>query len=219
MVITPGWDANQGVLSAFEFVDGEWRPAHDGVPVTIGRSGSAWGIGLHPAQSGLLKQEGDGRSPAGIFRIGDAFGYAQSVQTSLHYSGMSASDYCVDMSGSPLYNRIVDANVVGAAAVAGSTEPMRRDIHARGDQRYKLGFVIEHNRTGAAQAGSCIFAHLWRSAGEATSGCTAMTEPAMRDLLAWLRGDRQPIFVLLPQSEYSRLAQSWNLPAPGAEKH
>ena len=30
--------------------------------------------------------------------------------------------------------------VVGTEAVAGSTEPMRRDLHANGDQRYKLGF-------------------------------------------------------------------------------
>ena len=34
--------------------------------------------------------------------------------------------------------------------------------------------------------GSCIFAHLWKSADSATAGCTAMAELAMRKLLAWL---------------------------------
>jgi L,D-peptidoglycan transpeptidase YkuD (ErfK/YbiS/YcfS/YnhG family) len=219
MVVTPDWNANHGVLSTFERTNGEWKAVHESTPVTIGRSGSAWGIGLHPAATdGPIKQEGDGRSPAGVFRIGDAFGYAASLPTSLHYSGMLESSYCVDVSGSPLYNRIVDAKVVGAAGVAGSTEPMRRDIHAGGDQRYKLGFVVEHNPAAVSQAGSCIFAHLWRTAGESTAGCTAMNERAMRDLLGWLRDDRRPIFVLLPQAEYTRLREDWHLPKRGTEE-
>ena len=125
---------------------------------------------------------------------------------------MSATDYCVDVSGSPLYNKIVDSNEVGTAAVAQSTEPMRRDIHADGDQRYKLGFVIEHNPEGRAEAGSCIFAHLWKAPGEATAGCTAMAEPVMQRLYAWLRPDQHPVFVLLPDAEYRRLKSAWNLP-------
>ena len=132
---------------------------------------------------------------------------------------MRESSYCIDVSGSPLYNRIVDAKVVGAEAVKGSTEPMRRDLHADGDQRYKLGFVIEHNPAAVSQAGSCIFAHLWRAPGEPTAGCTAMDEQVMRDLLGWLRDDRRPIFVLLPRAEFTRLEADWDLPTHGTEKH
>jgi L,D-peptidoglycan transpeptidase YkuD (ErfK/YbiS/YcfS/YnhG family) len=219
LVVTPDWDANQGKLAAFEYRSGEWKPVREPVSVAIGRSGSAWGIGLHAAQSGPQKQEGDGRSPAGVFRIGAAFGYAPTVATALHYAAMHESDYCVDVSGSPHYNRIVDAQEVGADAVKGSTEPMRRDLHANGDPRYKLGFVIEHNPDGRSQGGSCIFAHLWRSTGEPTSGCTAMTEPVMRELLSWLRDDRHPVFVLLPQAEYERLKASWRLPELAMENH
>jgi L,D-peptidoglycan transpeptidase YkuD (ErfK/YbiS/YcfS/YnhG family) len=167
---------------------------------------------LHDAQAGPIKKEGDGRSPAGVFHIGAAFGYPQSVPTRLHYTAMGESDYCIDVSASPLYNRIVDARKVGTQAIAGSTEPMRRDIHADGDQRYKLGFVIEHNPAGTAAAGSCIFAHLWRSPDEPTTGCTAMAEPVMNRLLAWLRAGQHPIFVLLPQAEYRRLKATWQLP-------
>jgi L,D-peptidoglycan transpeptidase YkuD (ErfK/YbiS/YcfS/YnhG family) len=219
LVVTPGWDDNQGTLATFELQADAWEPVRGPVPVAIGRSGSAWGIGLHPAQSGARKREGDGRSPAGVFRVGEAFGYAPSLATALHYAAMRESDYCVDVSGSPYYNRIVDARVVGEGAVAGSTEPMRRDLHANGDQRYKLGFVIEHNPAGGSQGGSCIFAHLWRAPGEPTSGCTAMTEPVMRELLAWLRDDQHPVFVLLPQAEYLRLKTSWHLPDLAVESH
>ena len=182
------------------------RPSRSDDPVLRGVSG------LHPKQTTPLKQEGDGRSPAGVFRIADAFGYAEAARTTLPYRAMSASDYCIDVSGSPLYNRIVDARVVGEAAVKGSTEPMRLDLHSKGDVRYKLGFVIDHNAEGAPQGGSCIFAHLWRSPGEPTAGCTSMDETVMRTLLAWLRPDARPVFVLLPEAEYARKESEWGLP-------
>jgi len=145
LVTTPDWNSTKATLQTFTRTTGGWRSASALVPVVIGRAGAAWGIGLNPPQSGLQKREGDGRSPAGMFSIGTAFGYASAETTQWPYAALSANDYCVDVDGSPLYNRIVDASKVGAAAVEGSTEPMRRDLHSGGDQAYKLGFVIEHN--------------------------------------------------------------------------
>lgn len=213
LVITPDWDASDGSLQRFEQIDGRWQAVAAPVPITVGRSGSAWGIGLHPAQdTGPKKQEGDGRAPAGVFALGEAFGYADSAQTAMPYRAMRASDYCIDVNDSPLYNRIVDSREVSEAAVAGSTEPMRRDLHADGDQRYRQGLVIQHNPGNISGAGSCIFAHLWKAPGEATAGCTAMAPAAMQALLTWLQPRAQPVFVLLPQAEYLRLQQSWQLP-------
>lgn len=215
LVTTPDWNSTHARLQTFTRNGQGWRSASAATPVVIGRAGAAWGVGLHPAQSGLQKHEGDGRSPAGVFAIGTAFGYADSADTQWPYAAMSTNDYCIDVDGSPLYNRIVDAGKVGAAAVAGSTEPMRRDLHSGGDQAYKLGFVIEHNPRGGAGAGSCIFAHLWKSPESTTAGCTAMAEPAMQTLVAWLRPQDHPVFVLLPQKEYSRLKSTWDLPDLG----
>lgn len=212
LVITPGWDSSKASLRRFERDDGQWQVVSLPQSVVIGKSGSAWGLGLHSMQPGLHKREGDGRAPAGIFAIGSAFGYAQSLPTALRYQAMSAEDYCIDVSESPLYNQIVDATKVGKEAIAGSTEPMRRDVHADGDQRYKLGFVIEHNAEHEPAGGSCIFAHLWKSSDSATAGCTAMTEALMRELLAWLDPSQQPLFVLLPRAEYVRLREAWRLP-------
>jgi L,D-peptidoglycan transpeptidase YkuD (ErfK/YbiS/YcfS/YnhG family) len=135
LVITPGQDATTGRMRAFDRVGESWKPAGEAFDVTVGRSGIAWGLGLHPPQPGLAKREGDGRAPAGVFRIGTAFGYDTQARTGLAYAPMSATHWCVDVDGAPLYNRIVDSREVGAAAVAASTEPMRRDIHAKGDQR------------------------------------------------------------------------------------
>lgn len=214
LVTTADWNANAGTLRRYERVGGGWRELGEAAPIAVGRSGSAWGMGLHPPQPGEpQKREGDGRAPAGIFTIGTAFGYADTASTQWPYQAMTASDYCIDVNASPLYNRIVDADRVGTAAVAGSTEPMRRDLHANGDQRYKLGFVIEHNAGNRSGAGSCIFAHLWKAPGEPTAGCTAMAEPQMQQLLAWLDPRRKPVFVLLPVGEFERVGQAWGLPA------
>lgn len=217
VVTTDDWNSTEGELRRYERAGNEatspWRETGEATPVMVGRAGSAWGIGLHPTpSSGPRKREGDGRAPAGIFALGTAFGYAGSAATSLPYQGMTASDYCIDVPDSPLYNRIVDAREVGEQAVAGSTEPMRRDLHANGDQRYRLGFVIEHNPRAQPGAGSCIFAHLWKAPGEPTAGCTAMADGAMQQLLGWLDPRRRPVFVLLPQPEYQRLRSRWTLP-------
>ena len=212
LVIIPDWNANHGSLRAYAREGNRWHAVDAAQSVTIGQAGAAWGLGLNEAHGdGPIKREGDGRSAAGVFRIGEAFGYGSHADTGLAYRALQASDYCIDVDGSPAYNRIVDA---GTVDTTGSTEPMRRDLHLNGDQRYRLGFVIEHNAAGKRGAGSCIFAHLWQSPTDATTGCTAMSDATMAHLLAWLKREDAPIFVLLPEREYARLSAEWDLPAP-----
>ncbi|MBB3227591.1 L,D-peptidoglycan transpeptidase YkuD (ErfK/YbiS/YcfS/YnhG family) [Luteibacter sp. Sphag1AF] len=214
VVVIDAWDANRGTLHTFNRVASGWKDQGTTTPVTIGRTGAAWGMGISPPQqTGPQKIEGDGRSPAGVFRIGTAFGYAEDYPTALPWRGLTASDYCVDVSGSPYYNQLVDTKNVGAKAVEGSTEAMRRDLHFHGDQAYRVGFVIEHNAKGATGKGSCIFAHVWKSPTSPTAGCTAMPDTMMEHLLAWLDPKKKPVFVLLPKDEYARLRSTWQLPA------
>ncbi|MBO9716579.1 MAG: hypothetical protein J7507_07170 [Pseudoxanthomonas sp.] len=216
LVTTADWDANQGTLRRFERAsdDAAWSEVAS-FEVSIGRNGSAWGIGLlgdDGTGEGPRKHEGDGRSPAGVFVLGNAFGYADHAASGLPYQPMQADHWCMDVPASPYYNRIVDAREVGESAVAGSSEPMRLDLHKAGDPRYRLGFVIGHNPGNAPQGGSCIFAHLWRAPGEPTAGCTAMADADMEAMLAWLDTARNPRFVLLPQAQYRRLANRWHWP-------
>ncbi len=217
LVLSADWQAREATLATFDRVDGEWQATGLSTPVMLGREGTAWGRGLHEPQPGPQKREGDGRAPAGVFELGVAFGYADRLDTTMTYHAMQATHWCVDVPGSPLYNRLVDSDEVGAAAIEGSTEPMRRDLHADGDQRYKAGFVIRHNPDARSGAGSCIFAHLWKAPGQATAGCTAMDEVAMNRLLGWLEPTQRPLFVLLPRAEYLRLRATWHLPLIEAE--
>ena len=79
-------------------------------------------------------------------------------------------------------------------------------------QKNVVGFVIEHNPKRMPGGGSCIFAHVWKAPDEATAGCTAMDEKGLRHVLAWLRPERRPVFVLLPEAEAERLHDAWGLP-------
>lgn len=218
MVVVPDWDAPRGTLAAFDRdAAGAWRQRGAACPVFVGRHGSAWGRGLHrPPADGPRKREGDGRSPAGVFAIRTAFGAAATCETGLAYRPLTVHDWCVDVADSPLYDRIVDAREVGAAAVAGSTEPMRRDLHLDGDRSYALGFVIDHNPDHEPGAGSCIFAHLPSDPPAPTSGCTAVAEDDLRELVRWLEAAAAPRFVLLPAAALDTVAAGWGLPpAPG----
>ncbi len=217
VVTSTGWDETQGRMRLFERENGTWVQRGSAQPVMLGRSGSAWGIGLHPAQArGPQKREGDGRNPAGVFGIGHAFGYLPQVNSGLAYQQMQETQFCMDVNASPLYNRIVDSREVGAESVKGSSEPMRLDLHNNGDTRYKYGFVIQHNPQNVSGMGSCIFAHLWGDPGKTTAGCTAMDEPVMQALLQQLDAKKKPVFVLMPEREYRTRARQWNLPAQAA---
>lgn len=213
VVTSADWQSPNARLQRFERVNKRW--VAQGLPfeVSIGKNGSAWGLGLHPEQAdGPQKKEGDGKAPAGVFNIGTGFGYAPLLSTKLGYQAMTNMDWCVDVNESPLYNQIVSTKVVGIDAVENATEPMRRDLHLNGDMAYKKGFVIEHNPKNISAAGSCIFAHLWTAPGKATAGCTAMPEAQMDALLEWLDNRKNPIIVLLPNTQYKAVRKAWHLP-------
>lgn len=199
-------------LAAFERADNGWNKIPDlEFPVTIGRTGLAWGIGLHAPQPGLQKREGDGKAPAGIFALGDAFGAAPELLTGLSYQPMSKDHYCVDLPASPLYNQTQIKTDANADLIEGSTEPMRRDLHLQ-DHQYNKGIFVAHNPQNRPGAGSCIFVHIWRAADKPTAGCTAMEESEIDKLLAWLSAEQSPVLVQLTEADYQRLKADWVLP-------
>src|SRR3954453_12772621 len=73
VVVASDWDTNHGTLRLFErAAGGPWQRRSADVPVMLGRSGLAWGVGLHPQPA--TKREGDGRSPAGVFELKRIYG-------------------------------------------------------------------------------------------------------------------------------------------------
>lgn len=215
VVTTSGWDTVPGVLRRFERGrDGAWRGVGGPIPVVVGRGGMGWGRGLHevaPAATDPVKREGDGRAPAGAFRIGSAFGYASASSVPwirLPYIQSTESYRCVDDVNSAYYNQVVDSAGV-QKDWTGRVERMRL-----ADDQYKLGAIVEHNwgaRTVPGD-GSCIFLHVWRGPRHGTAGCTAMAEASISEVLRWLDPARSPVLVQLPRAEYEARRAAWGLP-------
>ena len=213
VVVTPSWISSTGQLTAFERDQdsSNWLQRGRTIPVVLGRNGLAWGRGLAPVQGfrGPVKQEGDQRSPAGVFRLSSAFGYAAGVETTfvkLPYIALTSQSEAIDDPKSRYYNRLIERSKVPKPDWR-TSEQMLRD-----DGLYRWGIVVDHNTPPLKSAGSCIFLHVWRNRTSATTGCTAMTERDLKTLLAWLNPQDNPVLVQLPLEEFERLRATWQLP-------
>jgi L,D-peptidoglycan transpeptidase YkuD (ErfK/YbiS/YcfS/YnhG family) len=204
VVHAAGWDATQGEVVRFTRTKGSWLAAGPPLRAELGK-GLAWGLGLAAAGDGpgQKKQEGDGRTPAGLFRVGDAFGYADRPDgVHLPWRRMGKGDVCVDDPASRHYNRLANE----ADKDWASAEVMRRT-----DGLYEFGAVILHNPDAVARAGSCIFFHVARRRGSPTVGCVALARADVLTLLRFLEPDRT-VVVILPDEAYRTLRAPWGLP-------
>lgn len=200
--------STQAKLQRYEKNGKKWKPVGGAVAVTVGRSGLAWGRGLHGAQPGQQKREGDGKSPSGIYSFGKIFGYAPASEVSFKMPYVQADEAleCVDDPSSKHYNSLVDNKLVPKDW--NSSEFMRRTDH-----QYKWGATVEHNTSPMQPAGgSCIFFHIWRAPGAPTSGCTAMTEENLLSLLHWLDASKSPILLQVTEADYPRFKNELGLP-------
>jgi L,D-peptidoglycan transpeptidase YkuD (ErfK/YbiS/YcfS/YnhG family) len=211
--VSAGWDQTRAILQAYErpAADAPWQPVGAPIEGSLGRSGLAWGRGLHPL--GLedpQKREGDGKSPAGVFDLRLVTGYeaAPPSGTRLPYREATATLRCVDDVKSAHYNRLADE--AKTRKDWSSAEKMRL-----ADDRYRLVVWVGHNDSPVVPGGgSCIFLHLREGPGATTSGCTAFEPEPMERLLRWLDPAARPVLVQLPDAEYRTLAAEWGLPEP-----
>ncbi len=199
VVQTSGWSASSGILQRYEKRSDRWQKAGKGIAVKVGKNGLAWGRGLHriPKGSKRIKREGDGRAPAGIFRLPYAFG-DKALSLSYPYHRMTRRHHCVDDPRSRYYNRIVDSHT------------LKKDYRSFEQMKfpsglYAYGLFVDHNPRRIPGAGSCIFIHIQKKSGKPTVGCTAMKRSGIIDILQWLDPKKHPLLVQAPQKEISRL--------------
>ena len=216
VVTTQDWNGVEGTLQAYERPQAgkKWMAAGDPIPVVVGKKGLGWGAGVaaeagRRAANAPVKKEGDGKSPAGIFRLSTIFGYAAQEPPGwkMPYLNLTPSVECVDDARSKFYTRVLDRASV--APDWNSSEQMLRP-----DGEYRWGLVVDHNAEPVtAGAGSCIFLHIWLGPGVGTTGCTAMAQEQLEGLLARLDPARNPLLVQLPRPQYKKLRRRWKLPA------
>ena len=212
VAIAPDWNSMRGQLQRFERIQGNWMAVSAPIPVLFGKNGLAWGSGLAgQAEPGLHKKERDGRAPAGIFAIGEVFGYETKLPSGgdYPYHQVTEADVWSDDPRSANYNRHI---------VIDPKNPPDNYSHEKmrsGDFAYHWLVEIRHNSDPPVPGdGSAIFFHIRRGVNRPTTGCTTMAEPELVKMISWFRAAKHPCYVLLPAAEYEKKWRDWNLPAP-----
>lgn len=206
VVTADGWTKTTGKLHRYEYDKGEWTKVGHEISVTIGKSGLAWGNGIHTSKGNPRKKEGDGKSPAGVFRLGTMFGYSASspVSGNYPYRQSTVRDFFVDDVESADYNTWVTIPLDQANAPGErwkSFEKMKRS-----DSIYEYGIVISHNMSPVVKGnGSAIFFHIWRTPSSPTLGCTSMSKENLIELMQWLDHHKNPLLIQVPLTELSLL--------------
>jgi D-alanyl-D-alanine dipeptidase len=212
VVTTPDWTSTTGSMQRFERTTStsQWRVIDQPVPVVVGRTGIAWGVGFDGVSTeGPHKYEGDGKGPAGIFPLDTVFGFAprdsmQSVRSP--YVQLLPTTDCVDDTASAHYNTVVDKASVPRI-------DWNSAEHMRQVGLYNLGVIVGYNAIPPVKGrGSCIFLHIWAGPQSHTAGCTAFDEVKLRDVVTWLDPRKRPLLVQLTANDYAKLRSSWMLP-------
>ncbi len=209
VIVTRGWEVTAATLLRFERAapGGEWLPVGIAKRGVVGRNGMAWGRGLQrEGMEGDEKYEGDGSTPAGVFRITWAFGSAPK-KADLPYTLARPGLVCVTDKASPHYNKVVD---VAKVPMSWETDEPLLGV----DDSYELAVAIDQNPPPiVAGRGACIFIHSWKGMGKPTSGGVATTRDAVETLVEWLDAEAKPVAVVLPWDEYRKRVKTWALPA------
>lgn len=153
-----------------------WKPRFAAAfKVVVGKNGIA-SIGE--------KKEGDLKTPAGLYPIGDTFG-TQPLALKMDYKYITADDKFIDDANHKHYN----------AWASGSTDA--KSYESMFIEPYAYGAVINYNMNPTtAGAGSAIFIHVWRSPDSPTAGCIALEKKHLLMMLHWLDKAQHPYILV-----------------------
>lgn len=154
------------------------------------RQGKAWNQVLAPSLVGAIgkngvaaigeKKEGDFKTPAGLYALGEAFG-SRPLALKMDYKYITPEDKFIDDANHKGYNTWVN----------GKTDA--KSYESMLVKAYKMGVVINYNMNPTTPgAGSAIFMHLRQAPNVPTAGCVTMDQPHLLALLQWLDKKQHP---------------------------
>ncbi len=142
----------------------------------IGRSG------IHPASE---KFEGDGKTPEGVYSIGECFGNTlPPCEMKVPYTLIDEDDYWDGDSTSPTYN----THVKGSDMEKEWLEKGEYEHLIRYTNSYKYAAMINYNVDPAIPGkGSAIFLHIPSPGSTSSAGCVVIPEEYMIKALEMMR--------------------------------
>lgn len=195
LMTADSWDKSSGQIELYDrsSTQSKWQNSYGPVASVFGSKGLGWGHEYVSSKTGQqpVKHEGDGKTPAGIFKIGRKFGFEPSQGTN-NYLQLKKDTVCVDDTASAHYNQIVEADT---EKDWNSAEQMKKI------ELYKKGVEVLYTSSAAQKAGSCIFLHVWRNQKKGTAGCGAMSLETMNHLHSWMQDSAEVAVVVLPRIE------------------
>lgn len=176
--------------------DAPWAKESGPLAAVVGKAGLGWAAEAWPFSGWweASKEEGDKRTPAGVFALGATFGVAPRAVPG-YLTLAEGGQVCVDDLSSPHYGRIVTRAEAGPDTKGEEmwTVPL-----------YRRGIVIDYPADRSRRSGSCIFIHVWEGAGAGTSGCVGAPEAVVARLQELADGGRRAgqgaIIAILPKS-------------------
>ncbi len=137
------------------------------------------------------KYEGDLKTPAGFYPIGDLFGY-HHFKTNMKYRLITNNDKFIDDPNSREYN----------SWVSGDTDAETYEDMLLRNNTYELGAVINYNMAPTIPyKGSAIFLHIWKNPTYPTVGCVAMSKNNLYTLLKWLNYNDKPHILIIKNTD------------------
>lgn len=135
------------------------------------------------------KQEGDNKTPAGLFSFTLAFGIKSNPGAILTYHKITKYDYWVDDVTSPFYNTLANSQ-----EKPGDYNSEHLIDH---NPSYNYALNINYNPDCTPGLGSAVFLHCFNGLGS-TTGCIAIPEESMKTLLKEV--DSSTVILIVPSS-------------------
>ena len=170
VITVVGNGEHNGRLSMFEKMDNRWIRLFS-YPCSVGAGGIA-----------DIKREGDKITPSGMYTLGIIFGCADNPGTENKYLKVNDNMYWIDDSNSERYNQLAD---IGDDKIDFVTAEHLSDYPVQ----YKYAVSVDYNIEGTPGKGSAIFLHCTDNLDKGTSGCIAVDEEAMKNIIVNLRND------------------------------
>lgn len=183
VVVTSHAKARSGTLYLYEKQNGTWRKVLANIRVVVGKNGFG------------KQKEGDGKTPAGVYPLGTAFGTAKKpAGLKIPYRQTTAYDYWVDDPTSKDYNRWI--------YYRGNPHRRWKSFERLTHPLYKYAVVVRYNDSPIVKGkGSAIFLHIWPRPSSYTLGCIAMAEKDLLSVIKRLDAKKKPIILISEQKK------------------
>ncbi|MED4534416.1 L,D-transpeptidase family protein [Metabacillus fastidiosus] len=178
----------KATVETYEKINGSFTKVLGPIPAVVGKGGVS-----------VYKKEGDGKTPAGIYGLGTAFGSVKKPAGMVYtYRQTGKEDYWIDDPSSSDYNKWV--------RYSGDPNKKWRSYERMLQELYKYGVHIRYNDDPIVKGkGSAIFLHVWRNSSSPTAGCVAVSEQNARNILLWLNEKKNPQIIISEQSALEQL--------------